>query len=69
MFICFLIYQKIVKAFELWSNKSKEIESKLQGTKFYVSGLLEKLAPEQDKQKGNDIADYLVKQDWRLFRK
>ncbi len=57
------------KAFELWSNKAKEIESKLQGTKFHVSDLLEKLAPEQDKQNGNDIADYLIKQDWQQFRK
>ena len=57
------------KAFELWSNKAKEIESKLQGAKFHVSDLLEKLAPEQDKQNGNDIADYLIKQDWQQFRK
>ncbi|MBN1117964.1 MAG: hypothetical protein JXA77_12200 [Bacteroidales bacterium] len=57
------------KAFELWSNKAKEIEGKLQGTKFHVSDLLEKLAPEQDKEKGNDIADYLIKQDWQQFRK
>jgi hypothetical protein len=57
------------KAFELWSNKAKEIESKLPGTKFYVSDLLERLAPEQDKQNGNDIADYLIKQDWKQFRK
>ena len=56
------------KAFELWSKKAKEIESKLQGTTFYVSDLLEKLAPEQDKQNGNDIADYLIKQDWQQFR-
>lgn len=57
------------KAFELWSNKAKEIENKLQGAKFHVSDLLEKLAPEQDKQKGKDIADYLIKQDWQKFRK
>lgn len=56
------------KAFNLWSNKAKDIESKLQGTSFYISDLLEKLAPENDKLKGNDIADYLIKQDWRLFR-
>jgi hypothetical protein len=30
---------------------------------------LEQLAPQQDKEKGKDIADYLIKQDWRLFRK
>ncbi len=57
------------KAFELWSNKATEIQKRLQGTYFHVSDLLEQLAPHQDKEKGKDIADYLIKQDWRLFRK
>ncbi len=57
------------KAFELWSNKATEIQQRLQGTYFHVSDLLEKLAPQQDKEQGKDIADYLIQQDWRLFRK
>ena len=57
------------KAFELWSNKANEIQKRLQGTYFHVSDLLEQLAPHQDKEQGKDIADYLIKQDWRLFRK
>lgn len=57
------------KAFELWSNKAAEIQKQLQGTYFHVSDLLEQLAPQQDKEQGKDIADYLIKQDWRLFRK
>ena len=57
------------KAFELWSNKSKEIQRRLKGTSFQVSDLLEKLAPDRDRDQGKDIADYLIKQDWRLFRK
>jgi hypothetical protein len=57
------------RAFELWSNKSKEIQKRLQGTSFQVSDLLEKLAPDKDRDQGKDIADYLIKQDWRLFRK
>ena len=57
------------KAFELWSSKAKQIQSQLQGTYFTVSNLLEQLAPEQDKEQGKDIADYLIKQDWRLFKK
>jgi len=57
------------KAFELWSNKANEIQKRLQGTFFYVSDLLEQLAPQQDKEQGKDIADYLIKLDWRLFRK
>lgn len=57
------------KAFELWSSKAAEIQKRLQGTYFHVSDLLEQLAPKQDKEQGKDIADYLIKQDWRLFRK
>jgi hypothetical protein len=55
--------------FKEWETKAKEYESRLPGTRFVFSDLLEQLAPEQDKSEGNDIADYLIKQDWRLFRK
>src|SRR5690554_5555403 len=57
------------KAFELWSNKATDIQKRLKGTYFHVSDLLEQLTPQQDKEQGKDIADYLIKQDWRLFRK
>ncbi|MFC3881273.1 DUF6965 family protein [Algoriphagus namhaensis] len=57
------------KAFELWSSKAKEMQKHFQGTYFHVSGLLEQFAPKQDKAQGKDIADFLIKQDWRLFRK
>ena len=30
--------------------------------------MLEQLAPRQDKEQGKDIADYLIKQDWRQYR-
>lgn len=30
--------------------------------------MLERLAPEQDKIEGKDLADYLIKQDWRKYR-
>jgi hypothetical protein len=55
--------------FNEWKSKAKEFESRLPGTRFIFSDLLEKLAPEQDKNEGNDIADYLIKQDWRKYRK
>ena len=55
--------------FNDWKTDAKDYESKLTGTKFIFSDLLEQLAPEIDKNKGNDIADYLIKQDWRPFRK
>lgn len=56
------------KAFELWSNKAEQIAKQLKGTSFKVSDILEQLAPEQDKEQGKDLADYLIQQDWRLFR-
>jgi hypothetical protein len=55
--------------FKEWETKAKEYESRMPGTKFIFSDLLEQLAPERDKSEGNDLADYLIKQDWRLFRK
>ena len=57
------------KTFLEWETKVKDYESRLPGTRFIFSDLLERLASERDKNEGNDIADYLIKQDWRLFRK
>lgn len=54
--------------FNEWQQKAQNYESQLPGTKFIFSDLLEKLAPEPDKQKGSDIADYLIKLDWRSFK-
>lgn len=56
------------KAFELWSNKAKQLSSLLPGTRFEVSDLLEKLAPNELKEAGADIADVLIKMDWRKFK-
>ncbi len=55
--------------FKEWETKAKEYEMQLSGTRFIFSDLLEQLAPEADKQAGHDIADFLIRQDWRLFRK
>ena len=55
--------------FKEWESKAKDYESRLPGIRFIFSDLLEQLAPERDKSEGNDLADYLIKQDWRLFRK
>tara|TARA_R110001632_G_scaffold232421_1_gene373173 strand:- start:13123 stop:14496 length:1374 start_codon:yes stop_codon:yes gene_type:complete len=56
------------KAFNLWSAKAKNIQSKLENSTFIVSDLLEQLAPNQDRDKGKDIADYLIKLNWQDFR-
>ncbi|WP_202927857.1 DUF6965 family protein [Cyclobacterium roseum] len=55
--------------FNEWETKAKQYERCLPGTRFIFSELLEQLAPEKDKKEGNDLADYLIKQDWRTYRK
>jgi hypothetical protein len=55
--------------FKEWQTKAYEYESRLPRTRFILSDLLEQLAPERDKSEGSDIADYLIKQDWREYRK
>jgi len=56
------------KAFNLWSIKAQKIQQQLENSFFKVSDLLEELAPNQDKEEGKDIADYLIKLDWCEFR-
>ncbi len=55
--------------FKEWEAKAKDFEKQLTGTRFVFSDLLEKLANDTDRNEGNDFADILIKQDWRLFRK
>ena len=57
------------KAFELWSNKRNRYKSDYRVHTFTFRTYWNSLAPEQDREQGKDIADYLIKQDWRLFRK
>lgn len=54
--------------FDEWEAKAKEFEKQLTKTHFKFSTLLEQLAPELDKRKGNDLADYLINHDWRKFQ-
>ena len=53
-----------LKAFDKWSEKAKELSHI---TSFVVSDLLERKAPETDKLEGYDLADYLIKFDYRQF--
>lgn len=57
------------RTYNIWSTKAKDFETRLSGTRFIFSDLLERLASEKDKQAGNDLADILIKLDWRQFRK
>jgi len=54
-------------AYNLWHNKAKELKSKLSGTRFKVSDYLEKRAKDQEREKGHDLADYLITKDYRKF--
>jgi hypothetical protein len=56
------------KAFDLWNKKAKEFSDLMPDTQFKVSDLLEIHATETDRSKGLDLADFLIKQDWRKFR-
>jgi len=56
------------KAFQIWSNNAKEITKQLPETNFTISNLLEQQATEAERLKGLDLADYLIKQDWRKFK-
>jgi len=56
------------KAFDLWSSKAKEFKELIPGTRFIVSDLLERNATDKEREKGLDLADYLINQDWRNFQ-
>jgi hypothetical protein len=58
-----------LNAFDEWNQKAKEINASLPGTRFVVSDLLERNATETDIKNGLDLADYLTRFDYRLFRK
>ena len=48
------------KTFALWSEKAQELEA--MGCKVTVSDLLERVASDEDKANGLDIADYLIRE-------
>jgi hypothetical protein len=56
-----------LKCFEKWSLKTKELSTQLGGTILNVSDLLERKANEAEKMRGFDLADYLVKFNYKDF--
>ena len=56
------------KSFELWMKNSSEIQERLPNSRFIVSDILEKGATQEERSDGLDLADFLIKQDWRKFR-
>jgi hypothetical protein len=55
--------------FKEWETKAKLFERQIEGISFKFSDLLEELAPERARSEGDDLADFLIKLDWRTFRK
>jgi hypothetical protein len=56
-----------LNGFDKWNNKAKELSSRFIGTIFTVSDLLERKATEAEKKQGFDLADYLIKYDYKAF--
>ena len=53
-----------LNGFEKWNNKAKELSHL---ANFTVSDLLERKATEAEKKQGFDLADYLIKYDYKAF--
>jgi len=53
-----------LNGFDKWSSKAKELSHL---ANFIVSDLLERKATEAEKQQGFDLADYLIKFDYKAF--
>lgn len=56
-----------LNGFEKWNSKAKELSSRLIGTTFTVSDLLERKATEAERKQGFDLADYLIKFNYKDF--
>ncbi len=56
-----------LNGFDKWSSKVKELSSQTIGTIFTVSDLLERKATEEEKKQGFDLADYLIKFNYKDF--
>lgn len=54
--------------FEKWNEKAKEITKQFPGTRVSVSDLLERKATQEERQRGCDIADYLIRFDHRSLQ-
>jgi hypothetical protein len=47
------------RAFKLWTDKARELNQYISGSKFFVSNILEKHATPEQRDKGADIADFI----------
>lgn len=56
------------KTFKEWQDKAQDFERQISGLKFEFSTQLETIAGESEKEKGQDLADFLIKLNWQDFR-
>lgn len=56
-----------LNCFNKWKEKLDQISSKMPGTTFKISDFLQQNSTENEKQKGLDLADYLIKFDRKEF--
>lgn len=57
-----------LNGFQKWNEKKKELSRLFPGTRFTISDLLERKANETERQQGLDLADYLIRSDYRAFQ-
>ncbi len=55
-------------AFNKWNARAQEFERMIPGARFNVSTLLENMADVRERERGADLADFLIKLDWHSFR-
>jgi len=55
--------------FDLWNDRAKEFQKRMKSTNFKTFDLLERMGTPEQKNEGLDIADILIKHDWREYRK
>ncbi len=58
-----------LNAYDAWNVKAQELKVKLPGSRIVVSDILEKIALETERAKGLDLADYLVRYNYKQYRK
>ncbi|MCI0922277.1 hypothetical protein IP023_13025 [Sphingobacterium rhinopitheci] len=51
-----------------WQQKALNYESQLSNTRFIFSDILERYANNEQKERGLDLADFLIIQDWSRYR-
>jgi Domain of unknown function (DUF6371)/Zinc beta-ribbon finger, putative len=56
-----------LNGFSIWKNKVNGLENNISNSTFTVSDLLQNHASVEDKDKGLDIADFLINMNWRDF--